>query len=226
MTMPGCPPPQSLEELARLAPGDPRREHLEECPRCHARWTALRSFLSGQPVPPGARLDEAKSRLVRALRDEVVGAQMRRAPTARHPFGGGLRWSAWRPAIGLAAAGVVILVGLRLLESRPEPPSVLLRGESEVSTVSLAPVAVPISQGAMELRWRACPGSDAYQVILFRPGLEEFARLDAGRDTCLALSPERLAKLGPPGSAVFWRVAALHGGDPLSLSSPATLRLP
>jgi hypothetical protein len=227
MTKSVCPPVETLEEISRLAQGDPRREHLQSCPQCRARWTALQSFLAGHPVPPGARLDEARTRLGQALRHEAGISGSRPAPgePRRTSWRGGF-WMAWRPAIGLAAACVLIVVGLRVAAPHREPPGVILRGEPEAADALMAPVSTATPGGTIELRWRAFPGAAAYRVTLFRAGLEEIARLDAGRDTTLVLPPPRLAALGPSGSAIFWRVAALREEDLLSLSPPATLRLP
>jgi hypothetical protein len=161
------------------------------------------------------------------LRDEAGISDAPAAPDShRITHRRGLFRLDWRPAIGLAAACVLIVVGMRVATTHREPPAVILRGESDVTGASMAPASSPTSGGGITLRWRPFPGAEAYRVTVFRAGLEEIACLDARQDTTLTLAPPRLTTLGPSGSAIFWRVAALRGEDPLSLSPPATLRLP
>ncbi len=243
-----CPPVKSFEDLLRLDARDPRRRHLDDCPRCRARLIAFRSFLERRPLPAGVDLGDARRRLSAAIRAEAERE-------SHHPHQAPPRFPRfwrmqilWKPALGLVAAGVLIALLLRPAhhspahhspdvhspdvhspdvhsptDHSPAGGSLVLRGQPSASVPLVADWAPDRS---VRLSWPAVPSADGYRVMLYGTDLEEIARLEAGRDTVLALTAAQVARLGPSGGAVFWRVATLAGGEPVSLSAPATLQLP
>jgi hypothetical protein len=221
----GCPPLERFEELLRLDPGDPRRAHLEDCPRCSARVTAFQSFLTMRPLPEGIDLDEARRRLSQALRQEVAGRE--RASRSRPSFPSGFfLWPRWKPALGLAAALALGVILVRTTLDRRPDQEIVLRGDSGAGPAVVLLQPVPAEDGALLLRWRKAQDAEGYRVLIYGPDLAEIARIEAGGDTALVLTAARLSQLARPGSAVFWRVATLGRGDQLSLSAPSILRLP
>lgn len=220
----GCPPLESFAQVLLLHPGDPRRAHLEDCPRCSARRIALQSFLTMEPLPEGIDLDEARKRLSLAVRRQAAEAEFagRRKPATLR---GLLLLPRWKPALGLAAALVLGTILIRSTLDRRTDSEILLRGDgaTEQALVLLPPVAG--SDGSIVLSWRKAPGAETYLVMIYGPDLAEIARFETGSDTTLALPPARLSGLGPRGTVIFWRVATLQHGDQVSLSAPGTLRL-
>jgi hypothetical protein len=222
-TSPGaCPPVESFEELLRLDARDPRRAHLDDCPRCRARLIAFRSFVERRPMPAGADLGDARRRLSAAIRAEIEQESPRHRLWPRRPRPWRMQLL-WKPALGLVAAGVLVILLLRPAGQGSGDGALVLRGEGP-APAALAADRAP--DGSLRLSWPAVPPAEGYRVMLYGRDLAEIARLEAGRDTVLVLSAERVARLGPSGGAVFWRVAALEGGEPVSLSAPATLQLP
>lgn len=190
-----CEPIETLRQAAALPAGDPRRDHVEACPRCAARLAALASFLDGGDVPAGADPDAADRRLAAALRDE----RNRRSAGGRR-FGAGL--------LALAAVLLLLVVGPGLLGDHEGPPaSGTLRGDA-------APDAFALRAEGRTLSWNAIPGADAYEVILYDDSLAPLGEPIAIRGaTSLELDLD-----GP--APAYWRVTARRGGDPLA-SSPA-----
>jgi hypothetical protein len=218
-----CPPLESFAELLRLDAQDPRRRHLEQCPRCRARMMAFRSFMEMEPAPVGADREDARRRLVAAIRRETLRSVGRAGPR-RSIWQRRLPWPVWKPALGLVAAALLIVVLLRAAGDRGPQAPLMLRGANPTEAVARVPAATWAADGSAVLRWPAVPAADGYRVLVFDQDLQEIARLDAAGDTSLVLSPARLAALAPSGAALFWRVAALRQGDQISLSPPATLR--
>jgi len=216
-----CPPVESFERLLRLHPADPRREHLGRCPRCRARAIAFRSFLESGPLPQGANLAAARDGMTKTLQAEIRGP----VAFARLPR--------WRPRLsrpwaavafsGAIAAVLLVLVSPTLLKQRDD---VLLRGAPATQAQLVLLPAETLPDGALLLRWHPLPGAESYRVTLFGQNLEELAQVSAGAAEFLEIPAGNLAALGPRGSALFWRVEALVGGDPVALSAPASLSLP
>ena len=69
-----CPAVETLAELAALPPGDPRRRHLDTCPRCQARLATYEEFLRAEPAGSGPRVDAALARLAANLEPDALGA--------------------------------------------------------------------------------------------------------------------------------------------------------
>ncbi len=220
-----CPPLESLAEVLRLDPDDPRRRHLEECPRCRARVAAFRSFMEMEPIPAGANREDARRRLDAAIH-AGVGPHEGRAASHPSTWWQGLLRPAWRPALGLAVAVLLTVVLVRGPADRGRLGEMMLRGAGPGAQVTAVPTATWSADGSVALRWPAVAGADGYRVLIYNQDLEEIAQLEAGRESTLTVSAGQLAGLTPARAALFWRVAALQHGDPTSVTAPATLRLP
>lgn len=227
-----CPPVETFEDLLRLDARDPRRMHLDDCPRCRARLIAFRSFLERRPLPAGADPGDARRRLSAAIRAESEREGRPRPSRPRLPRFWRIQ-ILWKPALALIAASMLVVLLLRPAghgpdvhspaDHSPADGSLVLRGQPSASMPLVADWA---PEGSVRLSWPAVPSAEGYRVMLYGTDLEEIARLEAGRDTMLVLTAAQVARLGPSGGAVFWRVATLAGGEPVSVSAPATLQLP
>jgi hypothetical protein len=248
----GCPPIEKLEELLALEARDPRRAHLEDCPRCRARATAFRAFLALEPLPEGSRLEEARRRLSDAMREEAAArlpgweSASAEPPHRRRGWRSEMRWIArrsrswwelwrsrpawrthWAPAFALVTLALAAIILVRVTGESQDPAPFHLRGPDPASGPWASPPASRILPGgAVELSWPALPAADSYRVIFSGADLAELRRIDVGPGARHVASAEEIRALGPGGAVVFWRVAALRGGDVVAWSPPATLVLP
>ncbi len=221
-----CPPIESFEELLSLDPEDPRRVHLDRCPRCHARMTAFTAFMEVHPLPEGVRMEEARRHLSDAIRRESEirsrGARSFPSPFAWFRFGRLI----WKPALGFATLLLLAGIFLRGGGDRGVDTPPILRDAGAPRAAGAPLVSDRAAGGAIQLRWRSIPESESYRVLLYGTDLVEISRIDAGRDTTIVLTPDVLARLGESDTPIIWRVAAVRMGDEVSLSPPATILLP
>jgi hypothetical protein len=223
---PECPPIEEFEALLSLDASDPRRVHLGDCPRCRARVLAFTSFMAIGPLPEGIRLDDARRRLTQSIQRETGAVQPnveRRAPL----------WSwfragrfTWRPVLALASAALVIGIGTYRIAVRDRHSEPVLRSASPAVSTGTPLASSVDGSGGLQVSWGAIPRSDGYRLHFYGTDLKEIAVIDAGPETSLRISRERLVTLGSSGTPVFWRVASVRSGDEVSLSPPATLTLP
>jgi hypothetical protein len=220
-----CIPIERIEAVAALPETDPRRRHLESCPRCRAHWAELQDFMRLGAAPAEARPAEARERLQHWLDSELLAR-----PAARHPaeHRSPRPWRPWEwPAVLrlAAAAAAVIVVGAVWTWQRASAPvpGAALRGGGDATTgtasrdsiaLALDPASHP---GDVRLRWNAVAGAEAYEVTLHAADLSVIGRIDAHGGTGCAL-PDSLR------GATLARVRALRGGDEFARSS--FLRLP
>jgi hypothetical protein len=226
-----CPPLEELEAVLRLPPADPRRRHVEDCPRCRARVLTFLEFIEPPGDVPLAVLHEAESRLDGMLKRELALEGGRRTgASGSFPR----RHAGWPPSrfvfpwAAAAFAVVALVLAVRALRPRGEAP-VLLRGSTEhvAPGAGAAPaLRSALTPAGLELSWSAVPGADAYEVRIYSPTLEEIARLRPTARTRVLLARADLPPSAAPGTAALWKVVALRAGDPLQESAPAELHLP
>ena len=61
---------EKIAEILELQADDPRRIHLEECPRCSSALLAYRAFLKAETVS-GSDPDEAEARLEAFIQSKI-----------------------------------------------------------------------------------------------------------------------------------------------------------
>lgn len=193
-------------ELAGLAFEDPRRAHVEGCPRCQAILKSLAAFMDPVEIPAEANLAEADTLLAAALEREME--VVRPAPTF---------WTPFRVRVLSAVAAVlVVAVGLSLFGGGPdvvpngEP---VLRGVDDSAGRFLCHFDNPTGPGDPQLSWTTFDGATEYKVVAYDLQLKELAVFEAGSETSLVLDP--------PLNTSFFRVIALKDGDELARSEPA-----
>ncbi len=227
----GCPRLEELAGLLLLDSADPRRMHVDDCPRCRASLAVYQSFLDPGLPPEGTRTSDAHRRLKkivqRAIRETPVGSRVGESVTGWR----GLFQMAWRPSLGVVGIVVVVLVAFRLagFPSRPGEDGRIIpretQGQEATAPVLLEPEFT--AGGEIILRWRAAPGADSYEVLLFGADLKERKRLGAGSDSYLRLRPDQLRGngiLSETDSVLFWVVSAKSGGDEIARSDPGFVR--
>jgi hypothetical protein len=217
----------SAEELARVLevdPGDPRRRHLDECPRCRARLRAFQTFMAPPDVPEGADPRDAQRRL-----DAVVDALGKeparpRAVRGRSSLPEWLTGPVWRPALAAAAVLVVASVLVATLTPRRE---LVLRGlPGDGARAELRLEAARVTGVGTELRWSPVPGEVRYRVDLFGSDLREIARLAPTPETRLVVTRSMVPDGVVAGTTLLWRVTALTDSGLVAVSPVGSLRAP
>jgi hypothetical protein len=233
-----CFGPEQWDEILRLDPSDPRRSHLDTCPRCQARLLVYQEFLEDVSSPPGADPGDAAANLRTAFEQELRSAALyrvspgreRRDRTVPPERAARFRWPRlrlpWTLAAGVLVIGVLI-AGLEIRSGReridvlrdlPErPSSVPSGGPDPISTRER-------EGGAIELHWRRAPGADGYRVRLFGSDLADLVQLGPVVDTLYVLHRDEIP--GQAGRTIGWQVAALAGGRPFATSRPGTVHIP
>jgi hypothetical protein len=186
-----------VEELADvLASGtdDPRRGHLDQCPRCQALVAEYEGFMAVDDGQAGLSTAEM------ARLDQTL-------PPAENRI---LRLPRWLVAVPAAAA--VLALFFALPQDRPVAPDpAVMRGEVQPDTL-LVPHGVKVgADGRVLFSWDPSPQADSYVVELLGGDLGELARIQTGTAS-VEVAPETVQK---PEPTRFWRVTGFKKGDPV-----------
>ena len=208
---------------------DPRRRHVETCPRCGAILASYRAFIREEFVA-GYDPDDAHERLTAFVRSEIGTPREKTGSRAAEsaPGRGGLlsrimgifpRRPAW------AAALLVVVAALGIWWRPWTPDRIALRGTQREGASQPLTLSAPqrLPEGSIRLEWTPMTGADTYQVRLYDKGLKEIARLDPTSETGLII--DRSALLAATPDQLIWRVFALRRGDNIGSSDPASLGL-
>lgn len=216
-----CPSIEILTEVAGLPPGDPRRAHLDDCPRCQARAADYLDFMAGGTAVPPDRLDAAMGSLKAAL-DAEIHPNVTALPP-RRPF---LARPVVRGVLALAAL-LLIVIALSDLWERPRRDEIRLRApedEHAAAGLTLNPAEF-LATGGVRLSWTAHPAADDYELLLLAPDLTLLETLTTAGETEMLVEAQVLERLLDSGRLFVWRVRALAGGDPLTESQPESCLL-
>lgn len=209
-----------VERLADVETTPVLKQHVAECPRCQSLWMSYQSFMKAD-VSGAVNIDAARRELDATIQRKASEARVARdvAPRASS-MRVGAAWPGWlRPVIVTAVAAVLTVVAVTVWRSGADHP--VLRGDS-AATWSLRPPHV--SQVAIEFTWNAVPGADAYDVEIFDDALNTV--LQSATVTTPSITVDRAALSNVPSSSeLAWRVRALHSGDVIATSPPASLLL-
>ena len=218
--------PDELDQVLSLPDEHPRRLHARSCPRCGALLDSYRLYSEAPAAGEGSDEADAATRLREALRREIALGDRRRdaAPSANGPS-----WlqrfiaPPMRPALALAA--IAIVAGAVMMWPRAPVPegTTALRGGGAGSASVVAIESARITPAGLQLRWRAWPGADGYEVRFYSAELSETARLPAGAGTSLRVPLSRVPAAADPAATVLCRIYALRGGDVLAVSPARAL---
>ena len=226
-----CVPEEALGDVLALPASDPRRAHLDTCPRCRALVLSYEAFLS--PDPEHAALyGAAEKQALDAERERLLGTPSGDAGPAAgrrrgEPTGTATAW--WtplfaprlRPAWALAAVAVVATLVVLLPRGRDAELGREVRGLADRPLALAEPV---FDAGSVRLAWRGAAGAERYEVRFFSAALEPVASVDAGADTTVSVTAERLPAAFGRGELVLYRVVALLDGDELAVSETRPLQ--
>ena len=198
------------EELAELSADDPRRAHVDGCPRCQAVMKSFVAFMDPADIPKAADLADAHARLSGALEREIGSG-----PKVVRPDSG--FWTPFRARmIAAVAAVLVVAVGLSLFRAGPDgmaPGEPVLRGVGTPAAPFRCKVEKSEGVGGYQLTWAGIAEATDYRVVVYGADLEEIVGFDVESGTTF--------ELNPPEGAAFCRVIALRDGDELERSAPA-----
>jgi len=200
-----------LANLAGLPAGDPRRRHLESCPRCRGLAAAQGLFLEPGDTDDLEDLDGAEAELARRL-DQVLAAP---PATAAGPV---RRRGPWYALAAVLAVGAIGLTTGELLQMRGgSAPAVgeRLRGEEAIV------LKVTVAAANVQVTWSDAPllPDDGFFVFsLLGPGLEEVGRR-------VVQQPGFAGPVaGLPPAAAFCQAFAVSSGDTVARSGIVALR--
>lgn len=229
----GCFRIEGLEEVASLPTEDPRRSHLDRCPRCRTRLASYRAFVDGA-MPEGADPVAGVEAMTRALRLEIfAGPQAPRESSAAVVGVDGLGFEErvqqflatlftrrLRPAWGVLAVMLCFLAvreGLRISPVRND--GINIRGTEDSELVPLAGTAEVLSEGFIQFRWTEAEQAERYDLIICAVDLREIMRIDAGVQTTHALRIDASIKQAGQRGPLFWRVSAMRDGVEIARSA-------
>jgi hypothetical protein len=208
---------EHMADIELLPPDDPRRRHLETCPRCRAAYAAYRDFMT---PPPDLDTKDARARLEAALEREMAVPASKVAGSIAPRRSA--RWVGWTAA----AAALVVVAGvlwMRPQAMRPQDAPVL-RGPTARTTLALAsPVVTP---EGVTLSWTAEPAATAYEVEFYDDAMREVLRVPAGSATRLVLTRAMLGERAAIGTDLAWRVIAIDAAGEMGRSAIGTFAAP
>lgn len=233
MTTEPCLSIEELEQLAALPAGDPRRQHLERCPRCRMLLHSYQAFVKEPEAGPAARGSDLDARLATALDREIFGRAAVPAAAAECeevslPGRRGLGWLRdafrGRPVLRIAAiSAAVLLIVLGVREAgqlRPQGTGeIVLRGAGPAETDALSAQVRLLPQGAWDFSWSPVADADAYRIVLYDKDRIERTQLEAvGGSASLTVARADLPAPVGGESVLFWRVIAFERGDEIGRS--------
>lgn len=223
-----CIAEEALGEILALPPDDPRRSHLDTCPRCRSLMLSYQGFVAPDAqsalaygTPEAQALDRARERLL------GVGDPHEAPPVAMprsRPWWAMLAAPRLRPVLALATiavATVAVFLGSRLQGPAFDPTVRGLGGKP----MSLAEPAYA-RDGSVRLLWRGTAEAERYELRFFTMALEPVGQVDAGTDTTVTLAPGRLPAAYGHGELLLYRVAAMRGRDEMAVSETRPIQRP
>jgi len=222
-----CVDVEQIEVLLALSDDDPRRRHLDECPRCKPILTSYLAFLEADDAA-GADPADAESRLAGYLEAITGHSPAPRTETVAENDGfiSKLTRALFLRPVWAAAALVVVAAGI-LWWSPWSQPQRVLRDAPQGVTGAGTPLDLHAPQiqrgGVILLTWEPLEGADEYQVRLYGEDLAEIVRFQPTGEPSLSVDRSMVPSDTP--AVVLWRVAALQSGDEIGLSEPAPLQI-
>ena len=193
---------REIPTLTGLAADDPRRRHLEACPRCRALAQAYAEFLDPGDTSDLEDLSALDAELARRLdktiaESPVLVIRRRRRRT----------WMAAAAVLAACALGLAAGELLRLREGILPSEGDHLRGEAVASGL-----VVTTTADGWILTWPDAPEFDLVVYVFLSDSLEEIGRRTATGELALAADD-------PLARAIFCQALAVAQGDTLARSA-------
>ena len=217
-----------FDALAAAPADDARRRHVETCPRCHARWLALRTFVDDRDVPDGAKPEEARRAIAARVRAELgldaAAAPPRRArlvvpPPAIH--GRRNPWRTWAPVA--MAASLALVASLWWLQ-RPQGTG-RVRG-NDPAHAALQTLPARIDGGVLQLTWRPLATADSYRLRLLAEDLSPLIAVEVAQDSAYRVPLDSLGEHAASGRTLYWVLAAVRNQRVELETAPQAIHLP
>jgi hypothetical protein len=219
---------EQLDRAGAWPDDDPRRLHIDNCPRCRALLASYRAFVEPSDAPPGADPAAAKRALAATLAHVIMRdpGSAPRFEALRGRVDARGRWARWwdgpilRPALALAA-GIMLTIGaLELADLRePSAPDGVLRGEPGAESAVVINATLEFdSAGTAHIRWDPLSIADAYRVVVFDATLQKVTDWEVGSATALAVDLRTDTRFSPRQGPLFWAVVASQNGDEIARS--------
>lgn len=200
-----------LADLAGLPAGDPRRRHLESCPRCRGLAAAQGLFLEPGDTSDLEDLGGADAELARRL-DPVLAASPSGAARPARRRG---PWYALAAVLAVGAIGLTTSELLRMRDGAGPRVGERLRG------AETAGLEVTVAAANVQIAWPdapVLPDAGFFVFSLLGPGLEEIGRRVVQQPGFAG----PVADL-PPATA-FCQAFAVSQGDTVARSGIVALR--
>ena len=204
---------EEIGEILESGPDDPRRPHIEECPRCRALAGEYREYIETGRSFPGPDLFEANRKIRKAIGG---GGSLGRAGA------GGARGRLFaspyvRPAL-VAVAAFLVAFGVYSLMIAFTPEGQKFITPKEVATLPVddSPLApqppVPVDGGVV-LSWNGVKFAKSYDVIVLSEMLVQVARFGPFTDASFTLREKEIEGISK-GTPLVWRVEVRYrNGD-------------
>jgi hypothetical protein len=207
---------QEIGAVLELPADDPRRRHVEMCPRCRSLVASYTSFVEAEPAD-GSDLERVRG---------MLDARIRAGASRWKPSRSSVRafwWQLWLRPLPLLAAGLVVVSAAVYWTSRQPEQSSLRETTPQSRTFALSPAEVA-ADGSIHLSWSAMTGADQYQVRIYGPDFGEIYRAPNTTETALNVDRAVLPANLPATLDLTWRVFALSQGDVIATSEPGSIR--
>ena len=220
-----CYDPELLAEIMEQPEDSPRRNHLDNCPRCRARLATFQEFIASEGECDPARLELAMTRLGNDLDLEIFGEVNTPRPEPGNSIFQRYLDSRITRVVMAMAAMIILFFTLDGLVHRPDNPEILLRANNQSTATNelLLHQTAPLADGAVELSWQGIPDADTYRVKILGTDLRELASFDLAGSTSFRLDPQILADPAFGPGPFAWLVIALNGGDEIARSRPVPM---
>lgn len=197
-----------LIDLVGLPAGDPRREHLDRCPRCRGLAVAQGLFLEPGDTSDLADLADADAELAGRL--QVV---LSTSPAAASgPRRRRTNWYALAAVLAVCAVGVTTSELWRMRAGDGPRVGERVRGDETAGLV------VTAGDDVLSCAWSAAPEAGSFTFVLLDGGLAEVGRRESARPVFEGL----LADL--PVAAAYCQAFAVSHGDTIARSGIVALR--
>ncbi|MBW2374109.1 MAG: hypothetical protein JRF70_16400 [Deltaproteobacteria bacterium] len=223
-----CPRLEDVAVLLELPDDDPRREHLADCPDCHAVALAFDEFMDPTPLHSEQDVREADRELAERLQEVIpspgplgtvsgsgasgAGAGSSGTSPVR---GGGTSGPFRRALMALAAVLAIAAIVIVVRDITPLPGERLPEGPGTIRETDI-PEAAPVWQRdetGSRLTWQPLAGSAGVVVVLFDAAMAEIGRFPAHDAGSLTLGAGAV-----PAEAAYAQILFVAQGDTVARS--------